>query len=102
MLQIRQRFVDLIVAIIFRDQALQLDPAERRHLKNFFDVIGLAARYTGDRYLTGDKTTAADRERPVAQTADDRCRATGTGRLYDLVGSLWVADRFECLVDAAV
>src|SRR5919106_666097 len=77
MLQIRQRFIDLIVAVTLRDKTLQFDPAELRHLKYFFDVVRLTARYSGYRDFTGDEIAAADRKRPIAQAANDCCRTAG-------------------------
>src|SRR5581483_6778257 len=100
-LQIGQRLVDLLRAITFRDQALELDASLDRHLENFLHVVGLAARYTGDSDLAGNEVAAADRERPAAQAADDRRRAARPRRLNDLIGGFRVADRLEGFVDAA-
>src|SRR5262249_29826645 len=40
--------------------------------------------------------------RPLAKSADNRCRAAGSRSLNDLIGGFRIADGFECLVDAAV
>ncbi len=66
MLQIRERLVDLIVAITLRNQIFQLDPAQLRHLEHFFDVVGLPALHAGDGDLPRDEVAAADRKRPAA------------------------------------
>src|SRR5881397_4010542 len=102
MFQIRQRFVDLIVAIAFCDETLELDAAELRHLENLLDVVGLAARNTGNRNFPRDEIAAANRKWSATQAADDRRRAAWTRRLDDLIGSLGIADRLEGLVDPAV
>lgn len=102
MFQIRQSFVDLFVAVAFADQAFQFDAPELRHLKDFLDIVGLSARHTRDRDLACDEVAAADRERPAAETADDRRRTAGPGGLNDLVGGLGIADRFEGFIDAAL
>ena len=101
MFQICQRLIDLLVAITLRDQAFELDAPLLRHLKHFVDVIGLPARHPGDGDFPGDEVTAADRERPAAQAADNRRRAAGPGRLNDLIRGLGVADRFEGFIDTA-
>ena len=102
MFEIRQRFVELIVTITLGDQALELDTAELGHLKDFFDVVGLPARYAGNRDLAGDEVAAADRERSAAEAADDRRRAARASGLNDLVGGFRIADRLESFVDAAI
>jgi len=64
-LEIRQCFVDLIVAVAFGDQIFEFDSAARRHLKNLFDIVGLAARYPRDGNFPSDEIAAADREWPA-------------------------------------
>ena len=102
MLEIRQGLIDFIVSVRFRNQAFEFDPTRCRHLEHFFDIMSLPARYTCNGDLTGDKTAAADGERAVAQTADNRCGAARSRRLNDLIGGFRIADGLECLVHAAV
>jgi hypothetical protein len=66
MLQILQSFVDLIVPIRLRNEALKFDPTGLRHLKNFLDVVGLPARHSCNGDLARDETPAADGEGTVA------------------------------------
>lgn len=43
LLEIRQRLVDFLEPVSFGDQSFEFDSPARRHLKNFFDIVGLAA-----------------------------------------------------------
>ena len=99
MFQIRQRLINLVVTVTFRNQALQLDPPQLRHLKNLFDIVGLPARYARNGNFTRDEVPAAYRKRSAAQAADDCRRAARPGRLNDLVGGLGITDRFERFID---
>src|SRR5262249_408960 len=72
------------------------------HLKNFLYIVGLPARNAGDGDLACNKSAAADRKWPIAQTADDRRCSAGSGRLDDLIGGFRITDGYERLVPPAV
>ena len=102
MLQIVQGVIDLLAAVLFRDQTLDVDAAVLRHLQHLHHVGRAPARDAFDGNFFGHEIPAADRKRGAPQPSDNRCGAARSGRLNNLIGGFRVADCFECFIDAAV